>query len=72
MYGPDDWRNVSKVCKDGKKQSPINIDTSKVKEEDIYEGKRLVYFDRLYGNIVGKLENNGHAPTFKVEERRWK
>jgi carbonic anhydrase len=62
-YGPENWGIFSEVCKTGKLQTPINIETSKVKhlEEDILGFKNYVT------DVNAHVINNGH--TIKVVPR---
>lgn len=52
------------ICQSGKKQSPINIDTSKVQEETNVDPFVLSgYKKRIYGEM-SVLQNNGHTIKF--------
>nr|ANJ59785.1 alpha carbonic anhydrase 9 [Exaiptasia diaphana] len=66
VYGINDWGKISETCRDGKRQSPVNINTSKAKAGDSSSTDRLVSYDERHGKVTGDLVNNGHSPTFKV------
>ena len=66
VYGPKDWNKVSAHCSETV-QSPINIDTSTVKEESNLQGLSFTA-DNKNGKVSGTLTNNGHAPTLKIDK----
>lgn len=63
--GPSDWYKKWEQC-DGRRQSPINIVTTRVRRRHFRTLK--IEFDRLGGLVTGELKNNGNAPTFFVDE----
>ena len=66
VYGPKDWNKVSAHCSETA-QSPINIDTSTVKEKSNLQGLSFTA-DNKDGGVSGTLTNNGHAPTLKINK----
>ncbi|XP_048754390.2 carbonic anhydrase 2-like [Ostrea edulis] len=61
-YGPAKWSETWREC-GGKRQSPINLDTSKCTRRNF----KLKFNN--HGEICrGYLINNGHAPTFVVRK----
>ena len=66
MKGPEEWHELGNQC-GGKRQSPINIKTSEVEEEDSY--RRLkISFDNKRGLVTGTLENTGHSPKLIIAD----
>lgn len=65
--GPSDWYKKWRQC-GGNRQSPINIDTSRVRHRHFRTLK--IEFDRLGGLVSGELKNNGNAPTFFVDKHK--
>ena len=66
VYGPKDWNKVSAHCSETA-QSPVNIDTSTVKEKPNLKGLSFAA-DNKRGKVSGILTNNGHAPTLKIDK----
>ncbi|CAH3179719.1 unnamed protein product, partial [Porites evermanni] len=68
--GPEDWHdlklNKTNQC-GGNRQSPINIKTSEVEEEDSYRRLKIA-FDNTRGLVTGTLENNGHSPELIIAD----
>lgn len=63
--GPGNWANLNpnfKVCKDGKRQSPINIKSSEVKKDEAIKELSLHYKETPL-NIL----NNGHTIQVNYE-----
>ncbi|MGL6261527.1 carbonic anhydrase [Vibrio sp. WXL210] len=57
--GPDKWGKVSKLCMDGKNQSPINLgDTVSASHQEL---------DLDYSGEVTQLYNNGHTLQAAIE-----
>ncbi|XP_065187826.1 carbonic anhydrase 1-like [Sycon ciliatum] len=56
MIGPKYWGNVSAICRDGRKQSPINI----VPPSTIYQPYPALNLTVPEGNAVFKFGNGGH------------
>lgn len=65
MYGPPDWHKEWEDCGHDR-QSPINIDTSKVVHKNYPILK--ITFDNPGGLVTGELENTGHAPTLTIDK----
>ena len=63
-FGPKEWKKVSAHCSKSA-QSPINIETSTVKKNSNLKGLRFTC-DNIYGHVIGKMVNNGHAPTLAI------
>ena len=68
VKGPEEWHDLEKPNQcGGNRQSPINIKTSEVEEEDSY--RRLkISFDNKRGLVTGTLENTGHSPKLKIAD----
>ena len=70
VKGPEDWHDL-KLKKNnqcgGNRQSPINIKTSEVEEEDSYRRLKIT-FDNARGLVTGTLENNGHSPELIIAD----
>ncbi|CAH3171663.1 unnamed protein product [Porites lobata] len=70
MKGPEDWHDLE-LKKDnqcgGNRQSPINIKTSEVEEEDSYRRLKIT-FDNARGLVTGTLENTGHSPKLEIAD----
>nr|ANJ59773.1 alpha carbonic anhydrase 13 [Stylophora pistillata] len=68
VYGPQDWVQVSRHCGE-KAQSPVNIDT--VHRNSFQKLTFLKGFSfkvaNMWRGLRGRLFNNGHAPTIKIE-----
>lgn len=68
VYGPKDWVQVSRHCGE-RAQSPINIDT--VHRNSFEKLTFLKGFSfkiaNMWRSLRGRLFNNGHAPTIKIE-----
>ena len=67
--GPDEWEtlNANWSC-NGRKQSPIDIQTDQVIPENPNPSNIRVVVEPKGSPITGELVNNGHAPTFYVAE----
>ena len=65
--GPSDWYIKWERC-GGNRQSPINIDTTRVRERKYRTLK--IEFDNSGGLVAGDLENNGNYPTFSVDKSK--
>ena len=61
--GPSDWYIKWERC-GGNRQSPINIDTTRVRERKYRTLK--IEFDNSGGLVAGDLENSGNYPTFSL------
>ncbi|KAJ7358865.1 Phospholipase A2 crotoxin acid subunit CA [Desmophyllum pertusum] len=68
VYGTKDWEKVSAHCNESA-QSPINIETSKVKKDSNLKGLSFT-FDNKDGTVSGILINNGHAPTLAIDKAK--
>ena len=66
VYGPDNWKEVSKHCVENA-QSPINIETSSVKKDANLKGLQFTC-DNENGKVSGVIKNNGHAPTLTIDK----
>ena len=66
VKGPEEWHELGNQC-GGNKQSPINIKTSEVEEEDSYRGLKIT-FDNKRGLVTGTLENTGHSPKLIIAD----
>ncbi|XP_073228547.1 carbonic anhydrase 13-like [Porites lutea] len=70
VKGPEDWHdlklNKTNQC-GGNRQSPINIKTSEVEEEDSYRRLKIA-FDNTRGLVTGTLENTGHSPELIIAD----
>ena len=70
VKGPEDWHDLE-LKKDnqcgGNRQSPINIKTSEVEEEDSYRRLKIT-FDNARGLVTGTPENNGHSPELIIAD----
>ena len=70
VKGPEDWHDLE-LKKDnqcgGNRQSPINIKTSEVEEEDSYRRLKIT-FDNARGLVTGTLENTGHSPKLEIAD----
>ena len=70
VKGPEDWHDL-KLKKNnqcgGNRQSPINIKTSEVEEEDSYRRLKIT-FDNKRGLVTGTLENTGHSPKLIIAD----
>ena len=64
MLGPPDWHIGYDDCGNDR-QSPINIDTSKVKSQS-YSPLKMT-FDKPRGLVTGTLVNTDHSPTVEIE-----
>ena len=64
MLGPPDWHIEYDDCGNDR-QSPINIDTSKVKSKS-YSPLKMT-FDKPGGKVTGTLINADHSPTVEIE-----
>ena len=66
---PKDWGKEFKKCK-GKAQSPINIDTKKLKKDSKLGSLKVIFksgkVDKLF---EGNETNNGHAPVFFLDKK---
>ena len=65
--GPSYWYIKWERC-GGNRQSPINIDTTRVRERKYRTLK--IEFDNSGGLVAGDLENNGNYPTFSVDKSK--
>ena len=65
--GPSDWFIKWERC-GGNRQSPINIDTTRVRKRQFRTLK--IEFDNSGGLVAGDLENNGNYPTFSVDKSK--
>nr|ANJ59777.1 alpha carbonic anhydrase 1 [Exaiptasia diaphana] len=68
-YGPADWGHVSKICSDGKHQSPVDIntdDSDNDSDDDANLELSLSYDEEVDGFSEGTFKNNGHSPTFAI------
>ena len=65
--GPSDWYIKWERC-GGNRQSPINIDTTRMRERKYRTLK--IEFDNSGGLVAGDLENNGNYPTFSVDKSK--
>ena len=66
VKGPEEWHELGNQC-GGNRQSPINIKTSEVKEEDSYRRLKIT-FDNKRGLVTGTLENTGHSPKLIIAD----
>ena len=66
VKGPEEWHELGNQC-GGNKQSPINIKTSEVEEEDSYRSLKIT-FDNKRGLVTGTLENTGHSPKLIIAD----
>ena len=66
VKGPEEWHELGNQC-GGNRQSPINIKTSEVKEEDSYRRLKIT-FDNKRGLVKGTLENTGHSPKLIIAD----
>ena len=57
----DEWKNVPEWNCNGIRQSPINIDTSTVVQDNVLTELQMWNFDQYYD---GTLTNNGHTIVF--------
>ena len=64
VLGPRDWKKGWEDCGHDR-QSPIDIRTSKVVNENFSDLKMT--FDNPRGLVTGTLENTGHSPTLWIE-----
>ena len=70
VKGPEDWPDLEleKPNHCGKKrQSPINIKISEVKEEDSYRRLKITFHNER-GLVTGTLENTGHSPKLIIAD----
>ena len=68
VKGPEDWHDLEEPNQcGGNRQSPINIKTSEVEEEDSYRRLQIT-FDNARGLVTGTLENTGHSPKLKIAD----
>ena len=66
VKGPEEWHELGNQC-GGNKQSPINIKTREVEEEDSYRSLKIT-FDNKRGLVTGTLENTGHSPKLIIAD----
>ena len=66
VKGPEEWHELGNQC-GRNRQSPINIKTSEVDEEDSYRRLKIT-FDNKRGLVTGTLENTGHSPKLKIAD----
>ena len=70
VKGPEDWHDLKlekpNQC-GGNRQSPINIKTSEVEEEDSYRRLKIT-FDNRRGLVTGTFKNTGHSPTLTIAD----
>ena len=70
VKGPEEWHDLElkKPNHCGKKrQSPINIKISEVKEEDSYRRLQITFYNKR-GLVTGTLENTGHSPKLMIAD----
>jgi len=67
VLGPEDWPEEWEDCGHDR-QSPINIDTSKVESKSYTP--LTMKSDNPRGLVTGTLENNGHAPTLTIDKEQ--
>ena len=70
VKGPEEWHDLElkKPNHCGKKrQSPINIKISEVKEEDSYRRLKITFYNKR-GLVTGTLENTGHSPKLIIAD----
>ena len=65
--GPANWSTIYPLCA-GKLQSPINIETKKVKKKS-YPALDLS-FEKPCGLVTGQIANVGHAPVFNIDNSK--
>ena len=68
-YGPGDWGKMAPLCS-RQHQSPIDINISAAKTEKSYRGLVLNVEQNVGGAVTGSLINNGHVPTFHVNNKK--
>lgn len=64
---PSNWSKVFPLC-GGKFQSPINIETKKVKKKSYPDLK--ISFDNPCGRVTGELLNAGHSPVVNIDSSK--
>ncbi|XP_073248653.1 carbonic anhydrase 2-like [Porites lutea] len=68
-YGPGDWGKMAPLCS-RQHQSPIDINISAAKTEKSYRGLVLNVEQNVGGAVTGSFINNGHVPTFHVNNKK--
>ncbi|XP_066026464.1 carbonic anhydrase 2 isoform X1 [Pocillopora verrucosa] len=64
---PANWSQIFPKCA-GQLQSPVNIETKKVKKKSYPDLK--ISFDNPCGRVTGELLNGGHSPVFNIDSSK--